>query len=351
MIYFEKPINLIVDDLVIVYNIFFTTETIYVISNNYLTEDKKRFLHLEFKINDFSVKNINLFDTNCFHESINLYKLQNDSNDTEKKITVCYNDKEYDIYLTKQNFIYEENDFITLMTLFKCDYELIPTYIYHYKNLGVKHFYFYYNYSYQEFIQLKNIQEIIDNINTDDDIVCTFIEWNHKYLRHINGNLIHYAQCPAMTDMYYKSKHLFQYIFFNDLDEYLFFQDKDISNFNQLINKYNNIDVFQFNMYWSKYIIENIMECDNNGNTRISYLNFKKHFNINNFVITEQKDKNHIHLRSKILLKTNLFGCTVHKPINRISSNTDIIKINYNSIILDGFYHITNLLEKKRNFS
>jgi hypothetical protein len=350
MLHFEKPTHLIVNDLVIIYNIFCTSETIYVISNNYLTEDKKRLLHLEFKINDVSIQNINLFDTYCFHESVNLYKLENNYTDSEKKLTVCYNDNEYDIYLTKQHYIYEKNDFITLMTLFKYDYQLIPTYICHYKKLGVKHFYFYYNYSYQEFIQLKNIQEIIDNINNDPDIHCTFIEWDYEYLRHINGNLIHYAQCPAMTDMYYKSKHMFQYIFFNDLDEYLFFQDKEINNFNELINKYNSVNVFQFNMYWAKYINNSVMECDYEGNTGISYLNFQKTFNINHFVITEQKDKEDKHIRSKILLKTNLYGCTIHKPLSEISSNTEIIKIDYNSIILDGFYHITNLLEKKRNF-
>jgi len=350
MLYFEKPVNLIVDDLVIVYNVFFTSETIYVISNNYYTEDKKRLLNLEFKINDVKTKNINLFRDLCHQESINLYKLQNESNDYDKKLTVCYKDNEYDILLTKQNFIYEKNDFITLMTLFKGDYELLPTYICHYKNLGVKHFYFYYNYSYEELIQLKNIQKIIDNINTDDEIDCTFIEWNYPYWKTVNTNFIHYAQCPAMCDMYYKSKHLFQYIYFNDLDEYLFFQDKDVNNFNELINKYNSIDVFQFNMYWSKYVIENNKEQDSNENTLISYFNFNKSFNVNNFVILDQKERSKTN-RSKILLKTNLLGCLVHKEINKLSSNKGKINMPYNRIILDGFYHITNLLEKKRIYS
>jgi hypothetical protein len=373
MLYLEKPVNLIVDGLTIVYNVFFTFETIYVISNNYFNKDDQRLINLEFKINDVQTKNINFFNKYYNHwEQVNFFQIQHNSKDYDKKLTVCYKDKEYDIYLTKQNFIYDKsffiknisyltkqnfiydkNNVIAMMTLFKDDYELLPTYISHYKKLGIKHFYFYYNYSYQQLIELKNISEILDNINSDNEINCTFIEWDHKYFEYVDGRTYHSSQCPAMFDMYYKAKHLFQYIYFNDLDEYLFFKDKDVNNFNEFIQKYNNIDIFQFNMYWSKYIIKNMMEVNSDGNLLISYSNFNKDFNLNNFVILEHHDETHKTQRSKMLLKTNLFGCGVHKETYKISTNESEEEIylpynNLNRLVLDGFYHITNILEKKR---
>ena len=233
------------------------------------------------------------------------------------------------------------------MTLFKNDYKLLPIYIQHYKNLGITNFTFYYNMTITELMNLNEITEIIDNITNDKTIDVTLIEWPFQYWKHINSNFMHYSQTTAITDMYYKSRYRFKYVYFNDLDEYLFFEDNNIKTIEELINKYFNVDVFQFNMYWSKYINDAI-EIDENNNELITYDNLKNNFNSNNFQIQKISDINQKFNRSKILLRTNLMGCTVHKEICKLFSNNGNIKLNYNKIIIDGFYHICNIKEKTR---
>jgi hypothetical protein len=347
MIIFETPITLIVNDFIIVYNIFYTHDYIYIISNNYRDNGtiKNLEFNIEFKIDNIYIKYINLYRDQS-NERMNLYKLENNNNNKNIKLTIIYNNIDYDFFLTEKNFIIENDELISLMTLFKGDYKLIPSYIKHYKKIGIKNFYFYYNYSNNDLLKLKDIDIIIDSITNDDEISCYFIEWNYKYWFGINGINIHNAQTTAMTDMYYKSKYKCKYVYFNDLDEFLFFDDKNIFNIFDFLEKYNDVDVFQFNMYWSKYINNNNNINDNNYSLSIEH--FNKDFDANNFIILQLHDKNQHQHRSKNLLKTNLLGGGVHKVFDCVNSNNGIIKINHKKYIVDGFYHVCNLQEKNR---
>jgi hypothetical protein len=337
MLLYNTPTNLIVNNVVIIHNIFYTKDIIYIICNTNNT-------HLGFKVDDIVVGHLHLFTKTLPQQPINLYQLKNTSTKENIKITTILNNTEYYIHLTKNNLIREQKELISIMTLFKSDYNLIPAYIKHYKALGIKYFYFYYNYSYTKFIQLENITEILHSINIDKDITCTFMEWNYDYWLNKRRS-IHNAQSPAMTDMYYKSRYLSQYILFNDLDEYVYFEDKDVNKFDKLISKYHGIDVFQFKMYWATYVPKNTI---NHDNLKISYNDFIESFDIGNFVcIKNQKPKAYLQ-KSKILLKTNLLGCTVHKEVAALNSDKGTLRIPYKRIIIGGFYHIRNLIEKYR---
>lgn len=341
MIFFKKPLSLIIDNLVIVYNIHYSNEFIHIISNGYFEEDKKtRSFILNFKVNNEYVDYINEYK-NCCHESINIYKIENKWD--RIKLTVVYKDIDYDFELNENNFIPEKNDFITLMTLFKSDYYLMPVYLKHYKNLGIKHFSFYFNYSFDDLLNLKDIGNIIDDIKKDNGIEVFFNEWNFKYWIHHNNNFLSNAQSPAMADMFLKSKNQYKYIYFNDLDEFLFFKDTNIKSISDLLDKHKDVDVIQFNMYWSDYRNESLEEDGS-----ISFHNFSKDFDIKNFFIKDGIDKNKITNCSKMLLRTSNLGCGVHKEISVLHSNHGDIKPKYKRIVLDGFYHIFNLKEKKR---
>jgi hypothetical protein len=341
MIYFKKPTSLLIDNLAIVYNIFYSNEFIYIVSNNYFEEDKKtRSFILDFKVNGEFVKYINEYGSFC-HETMNIYKIENKWD--KMILTVVYKENEYNFDINENNFISEKNDFITLMTLFKNDYYFIPVYLKHYKNLGIKHFNFYFNFSLDELLNLKDMNNIIDEIKKDNEIEVSFIEWNFKYWIHHKTNFLSNAQCPAIADMFFKSKNQYKYIYFNDLDEYLFFKDTNIKSFSEFLDKHKDIDVFQLNMYWSDYQNE-LLEEDGT----ISFYNFSNNFNINNFVIKDEIDKNKITSCSKIILKTSHLGCGVHKEIRMLYSNHGIVKTEYKRLVIDGFYHIYNLKEKRR---
>ena len=51
------------------------------------------------------------------------------------------------------------------------------------------------------------------------------------------------------------------------------------------------------------------------------------------------------------MLKTNLYGCGVHKELSFLYYDGNMIKKEYSRIIIDGFYHLCNLKEKPRNRS
>lgn len=351
MLEFHSPLNLIVDDIVIVYNIFYSNDYIYIISNNYFMEDKiTRFLSLDFKINHITTDHINLFSNiEAYHESNNIYKIKNIYGDEHILLTIIYNNNNYEFNLSEKHFISSEKyDLISLMTLFKSDYELLLVYINYYKSIGIKNFTFYYNYTFDDLKKLKNIDKIIETIEKDESIFVNFIEWPYNYWIKFDNNLNHNAQTPAIADMYYKSSNRFKYLYFNDLDEYLFFDDPKVLNIQDFLKKYDNIDVFQLNMYWSKYINETI-EKDKNGMELISYSDLEKNFDVKKFIIQDNPKKNDIVNRSKILLKTNLGGCSVHKEIRHLYSNNGPIKIDYKRKIINGFYHICNLKDKPRH--
>lgn len=135
-------------------------------------------------------------------------------NDFSKKMVVVRNDKE------------PMSDLVA-MTLFKNDECLIPHYVDHYKKLGVKKFYLYYNGT-EPLDSLPNIKNVV------------YVSWPFPY--RIDHK--HYAQFGAMTDMLYYSKNFAKYVLFNDMDEYIRWRPKHISFKNHILK--SGYDVYAF---------------------------------------------------------------------------------------------------------
>ena len=134
-----------------------------------------------------------------------------------------------------------KNKFLTLTTLFKDDYEILPLFYNYYKKQGVEHFYLYYN---------GKLNETLKNLCDKPDI--TLIEWNVVYLS-INAYASpHIAQTGQIHDAIYNyGKDDCQYMIFCDFDEYLFCHNGTNSSISkgtlkEYILENNGIDTFAF---------------------------------------------------------------------------------------------------------
>jgi hypothetical protein len=187
-------------------------------------------------INDIPA-NINVFDKNRHLDQYNDYAIITCQNDS----FVFINNKEYvRIQINgiekrkKVQRIIEidvENKFkLVAMTMFKSDSDLIESYVSYYKKyLGIEHFFMYFNGNEDEFSRLPKVNDV------------TYIQWNFPY----RVNNLHYAQIGALNDFLYWSKHMSDFVLFNDLDEYIQNNtQKDIKLFLQ--NEGTEYDCFGF---------------------------------------------------------------------------------------------------------
>lgn len=101
---------------------------------------------------------------------------------------------------------------LVAMTMFKDDEKLIPSYIEYYTQMGIEHFYLYYNGSLKEKIGM------LPKYNN-----VTYLQWNHPYI----FDKKYFAQIGAIHDFLYWAKHFAKYALFNDLDEYIFWANKE----------------------------------------------------------------------------------------------------------------------------
>ena len=348
MIKFLYPTNLIVNGVLIIANIFYVSDYIYLISPSPLTYNMN---DIKIMIDGIIVAYQKILNNNYkkTHESVQIIRINFNGKINEPiKITILYMDEEYHMTLNENFFVKNEKiDKICAHTLFKSDYDLLINYITHHKSLGIKNYILYYN---DKLNKLQNdAKSILEYLNNDDQINVTFIEWDYKYWTGIDEtwksytdiNICHCAQITAINDMLYKSKYMFDYVLFSDLDEYLYLE-KDI---NDLLNNNVDVDCFIIYMYWSKYISEH------NIDELISITDFTDYFNINNFnkYKTDIPDvREHIN-RSKIIVKTsNNFINNIHKPYFDISINNKDITLKLNTIYIDGIYQIANLKDKYR---
>lgn len=142
MIHFEIPLSLIIDDFIVVTNIFYTYDYIYIISVNYKAENNdvtvRNAFGLKFKLNDNDIEHENLFQDSGSADRFSIFKITNPNNKQSKKLTIMFEQNTYDYNLTENNYVDNTMHNLSLMTLFKHDYKLLPSYIKHYKNLGVK---------------------------------------------------------------------------------------------------------------------------------------------------------------------------------------------------------------------
>jgi hypothetical protein len=109
--------------------------------------------------------------------------------------------------MVKKTHTPSEKNKLVAMTLFKDDVKLIPAYLKYYSELGVEHFYFYYN---GPDIQTMNFP-VYDNV--------TYIEWKYPYAL--------FAQHGAINDFLFWSKHMSEYVLYNDLDEFIYWKYND----------------------------------------------------------------------------------------------------------------------------
>ena len=430
MITYEYPLTLIYNGLVVIANIFYTDDYIYIISVNY-KKDKNTdtpiidAFDLTFKIDDSSVESDNIFNDlgsadryNIYRiplpDITNIYKVVSDQvvafDQVENKridrfslkfmqrvirkpyiskrrafdfslksrrvaceqtkthcdaglmtsqiqgfkVTVRFEGSDYDFNLTEKNYCPLQAKQISMMTLFKDDYKLLPSYIKHYRDLGVKHFSLYYNGKIVDLLKRDGIDRILGTI--PDDIDVKICEWDLPYWFGRDGYVFtSVAQSTAMTDMLYKSKCQFEYVFFNDLDEYLFFDDKnlDCTNILHLLDKYNTCGVLQFNMYWATYINEKAIFYNPNDEIKtITYEDFNSDFNVSNFV--KYSGVKNDSWRTKCIIKINsVFIVQVHGPIDSFylknKNGTTLHKLQLKNIRMDGFYHLLNIREKYRS--
>ena len=214
------------------HSIFYKNGTIYVIQPIYVETD------MYFKLFDKQGKVIALTDQVVKDQwepiIISLFKIENAQDSIEvflKFGTIKIKEKLTHIKTKKDKFL-------SLTTLFKDDYGLIPPFYDYYKKQGVEHFYLYYNGKFP-----------LPFVNDKEDI--TFIEWNSVY--HSKNAYIspHIAQTGQIHDAIYRyGKDNCEYLIFCDLDEYLFCQENETIFL--YLQKNKNIDTFGFKQILAK---------------------------------------------------------------------------------------------------
>lgn len=156
--------------------------------------------------------------------------LINHANDSDSDIKITYESNCYSL-LTQDLILPETAAYdISLTTLFKDDYCLIPMFCEYYLKKGVEHFFLYYN-----GIAPTNIIQLCDKN------YITLFDWNFpyniacgKYKTHAQIGQIHHALHSSNTN----------YMMFCDLDEYVSVNLKDVVRDNETKN------VFAFRNRW-----------------------------------------------------------------------------------------------------
>jgi hypothetical protein len=226
--------NLIIDNIVIFFNIFIKNGELYLICPiNKKTDLISKKLVILYDNKELSIKH-EIIKDKYEPTQVLIYNFSLNNLD-EYNILVKYNDISKSF--TLKNIISKKQYKLTLTTLFKTDFNLINIFYDYYKKQGVEHFYLYYN------------DEITDNIKTlCDKKDITLIQWNYQYWNNNAKYSRHYAQLGQMHDAIYRfGKNMCDYMIFCDLDEYMYVENKQLIN---LIED-NKVDTFGFRNIWS----------------------------------------------------------------------------------------------------
>ena len=291
-------------------NIIFTS--IYYVKNLFNIEDIIIIVKNENIIKKHVYNNDNIYEP-----SLNIIlELENIVNNIN--IIIEYKNKQYEVFLEQLHII---DHHISAMTLFKDDYYLLNRYLKYYEDLGVNVFYIYYNNK----IDYKIIDQI-QKLNVNQSIIY-LTEWNYIYWLKYDNTKQHFAQTMAINDSLHILKNYSNYILYNDLDEYFLLDT--YNNFNDLINKNKDIDIFVFKNRFCKM-----------GNELIKYKDFDEKFNLSNIIEGNYWDK----YREKNLIKCeNINVMGVHSYFKNFSQKEMKDKV------VDQFYHIINFEEKHRD--
>jgi hypothetical protein len=175
----------------------------------------------------------------------------------ELDIDIHYNDKHKKVNIIHEDFSKVNKKTLSLTTLFKDDYYLIPMFIDYYKNQGIEHLYLYYN---NKLNTLKLDNKILSNPN------ITFIEWDYVYRKNSEGawSGIYHAQPSQMNHFIYKyGKPLWKYACFMDLDEYAHIKNSKTKIIDLVKSKEaDNIDTIAFYNNWAD-TIDTKVPCEN----------------------------------------------------------------------------------------
>lgn len=206
---------------------------------------------LSIKYND---KLLSLSKQQNLHENIIILIYEIEPINKELEISVSYKEKHNTTNIIYEDYSKINKKTLSITTLFKDDYYLIPIFIEYYKKQGVEHFYLYYN---------KKLSELKLDYNILSDPNITFIEWDYLYWFKNNE---HNAQPAQINHFIYKyGKPLWKYTLFSDLDEYAHIKNSTKTLFD-LVNsdEYTDIDTFKFNCVWADTIDKKI-PCKNSS--------------------------------------------------------------------------------------
>lgn len=191
--------------------------------------------------------------------------------DGTSEVNVVFNGHKYTVERIKQ-----PHHYLSLCTLFKDDYDLVPQWIDYYTRRGVEHFYLYYNGTLEE---LYRKAPFFKEFSPD---IVTLKAWPYIYWK---APGVHAAQPPAMHSGLYRSNT--DWLGFFDLDEYV--NHCDIKLYLSSLNR-NNTSSVVFDNSWAKM----------------------SHKNVHNTPIIRNKQKEP--RRSKFIINTdNVIGCGVHR--------------------------------------
>ena len=308
-----KPKKVIFHNKLIFSNISLCKKKIIFTSIHY-KESPINFNELNIILENYKIINKIIYD-NDDYEASSMIIIELEEIYEKVNILLKYKNIEYNVSLTQLNI---EDHKISAMTLFKDDIYLLKRYLKYYSELGVEIFYLYYN----KKIDHSTRQKII-NLN-EYNCKIYLIEWDYIYMLKYGTLKHHFAQSMAINDSLNILKNYGDYTLYNDLDEYIILDKK----FNNLIDDYNNVDIFIFKNRFCK------MGCE-----LISYQDFDSKFDLNNIIKGNYWDN----MREKNLLKLeNINVMGVHKYFPEFNS------ISVHEKIIGEFYHIINFKEKYR---
>ena len=313
-----KPINFMIKNRVLFSNITLIKNKI-LLTSLYYKKNPWKLDNIKFNIHNNKIIKKNIIEYKNYESCVKIIlELEKSCNIIE--LEILYEECSKNIILNE--LILPRND-IYSMTLFKNDYQLLKKYLEYYSNLGIECFILYYN----EKITDDFVNEI--NIINQSKFKIILIEWDYEYWCYYNEKeKHHHSQVMAINDSLYILKNYCNYILFNDLDEYIKLESSEYNNFKELINKYSEIDIFEFKCMFSKM-----------GDKLIKYRNFYFEYDENKIIKGNFWDK----FREKNLIKTksiDLMG--VHEPAYEHCSKD--LKKKY----ISHFFHFINFYEKNR---
>lgn len=234
----------------------------------------------EIYINGAKPKSVLVINKERHNDSYNdLIVIKDDIDVDVKDVMLIINNRMKNIKLERLEVTTKYN--LVAMTMFKDDVALVEGWVKYHTNLGVEHFFLYYNGD-KPMDTLPSLKEV------------TYIKWPYPY--HIDQH--HYAQFGAMTDMIYQARNFTKYVLFSDLDEYISWRPKNVSFKDFIMN--NNFAVYG--------LLNNFVTIDEPSNdvaTQILSNKFSRTYEMS------------YGIRSKNIVNVHkLDGMGVHKPLD-----------------------------------